>query len=102
LIFHSRNNYKKLLQNFQIALLLVHYPNLAGDLYLRLHEVTHLVYPQNLVGKVSLDEALGTALGLARQINISGIRENWSQAVSRFFNNKCDPRETQNYRINQN
>jgi RHS repeat-associated protein len=52
----------------------------AGNLYLELHEMTHLAYP---VGR-DLDATLGRKLGLTK-----GANESWSDAVSRFFNSQC-------------
>jgi hypothetical protein len=63
----------------------------AGEagLYLELHEMTHEAYP---VG-TDLDASLGARLGLAIRGLPGGGKENWSQAVSRFFNSKCNPAE---------
>ncbi|HZE71872.1 MAG TPA: hypothetical protein VE135_20375 [Pyrinomonadaceae bacterium] len=52
----------------------------AGNLYLELHEMTHLAYP---IGR-NLDASLGSKLGLTK-----GASESWSDAVSRFFNSQC-------------
>ncbi|HKZ81154.1 MAG TPA: RHS repeat-associated core domain-containing protein, partial [Pyrinomonadaceae bacterium] len=52
----------------------------AGNLYLELHEFTHLAYPRGR----DLDASLGRRLGLTK-----GPNESWSDAVTRFFNSKC-------------
>ncbi|MBX7173975.1 MAG: hypothetical protein K1X72_23595 [Pyrinomonadaceae bacterium] len=69
--------------------------NLNQDTYLKLHEVTHLAFPKTLPqGKnTDLDEALARKIGLERQHGIGGFQESWSDAVSRYFNNKCNPAE---------
>jgi YD repeat-containing protein len=51
-----------------------------GSPYLELHEFTHLAYPSGR----DLDASLATKLGLTKAKN-----ENWSAAVSRFFNSQC-------------
>ena len=53
-------------------------------MYFLLHEMVHLAYPR---GK-DLDQSLAVALGVQRRGT-----ENWSQAVSRYFNSKCNSKE---------
>jgi hypothetical protein len=72
--------------------------NLPSEPDLRLHETTHLAYPTVLpAGQTTyLDEILAKALNLEQQAGLFGRnKESWSDAVSRYFNNKCDPREEQ-------
>jgi len=57
-----------------------------GDMYLLLHEVTHLAYPPDFKYSVDLDQALVRDLEITQKKG-----ESYSDTVSRFFNNKCDP-----------
>ena len=63
-------------------------------MYLLLHEMMHLAFPSALpAGRIDLDQALAGRLGLSRRNTAGGGTETWSQAVSRYFNSACDPKE---------
>ncbi|MCW5967863.1 MAG: hypothetical protein KIT57_05070 [Blastocatellales bacterium] len=55
-----------------------------GHMYFLLHEITHIAYYP--IG--TTDEDLARALGIVRR-----GREDWSEAVSRYFNSECNPAE---------
>lgn len=57
----------------------------VGRDYFKLHEMTHLAYPRG----TNLDASLAGALGVVRRGS-----ETWSQAVSRYFSNTCNPAES--------
>ncbi len=63
--------------------------NLLADVYLRLHEVVHLVFPQ----KITTGRNLDLDIVLANELQLIRLdpNESASDAVSRFFNNRCDP-----------
>lgn len=60
----------------------------SKDIYLLLHELVHIAYPEKLTKPGSdLDIILANDLEL-KKLNPN---ETAAEAVSRFFNNNCDP-----------
>lgn len=70
--------------------------DLSQNIYLNLHEFAHLAYPRTIpAGNTkSLDELLGNALGLRQRTGADDTnQETWTNAVSRYFDQKCDPQQ---------